>query len=173
MIITTRADDSFRISYGPDYDNITTMDDFQIALEVQLPFSELILSRLKTIETRAYPLPEKLLGTKIMLLESQAVSSSSLSSSLGDVILGSDESVKIVGYIIVDNIVEYNTYEQWDTDRARTCVDRSSKFEYKGDPDERRWGWNIQEAKRFDDGHPLPTAGFQRIYRSFFRIGQI
>jgi hypothetical protein len=36
----------------------------KFALEVQQPFSGYILSGKKTIETRAYPLPEELIGAR-------------------------------------------------------------------------------------------------------------
>ena len=42
------------------------------ALEVQAPYSAHILAGRKTVETRAYPLPEALLGRPVLLVESAA-----------------------------------------------------------------------------------------------------
>jgi hypothetical protein len=53
-------------------ESLFTPETRHYGLELQLPFSELLLSGTKTIETRAYPLPSTLLYRHILIIEAPA-----------------------------------------------------------------------------------------------------
>ena len=146
------------------------ISDLTVALEVQKPFSTLILSGLKSIETREYPLIDCLLGSKIMLLQSSDSShSSSLQSMIGPetTISGSDGGVEIIGHITISECYEYQDWEHWDRERPLHQVSRASKFEMENKGALRRYGWKISTYEAYEVSEKFTL---RRAYRSLFKV---
>ena len=145
--------------------------DLSVALEVSLPFSELILCRIKSVETRAYPIAQCLIGVKILLLQSPE--NTSLQSSLGNLIPssadGTHDGLVVIGSIVVSECYQYRDWNHWDSEREQHQVPKDSKFEMKeGDDDcASRWAWKIAEAEPL---HEFARPALSRVYRSVFRI---
>ena len=146
--------------------------DLSIALEVSLPFSELILRRVKSVETRVYPIAQCLIGVKILLLQSQE--NTSLQSSLGNLIPssadGTHDGLVVIGSIVVSECYQYRDWNHWDSEREQHQVPKDSKFEMKeGDREDcaPRWAWKIAEAVPL---HDFARPALSRVYRSVFRI---
>jgi hypothetical protein len=67
------------------------------ALEVQTPFSTLILTGTKDIETRNYELPPYLADKDVYILESNGSDTVAGVSGIGDIIAAGQEGLRIVG----------------------------------------------------------------------------
>ena len=86
-------------------------EEHKFGLEMQHPWSKLLLDGKKSIETRAYDLPKALIGKRIEILQSQPGEDGV--SSLGNVIdcgltsSNSSSIVKRVGWCIFDRVILY------------------------------------------------------------------
>ena len=107
------------------------------ALEVQQPWSELILSGSKTIEVRTYPLPPDLVRQKLWILQSPSNSKEGVSS-LGNVIetASIDTSTldqdfeenrpKLVGWMIISSVKVYRNAESFHNEEKMHLVPKES-----------------------------------------------
>ena len=125
------------------------------ALEVQFPYSRLILNGKKSIETRSYPLPDDLRGTRIFLLES--LPGEDGVSRLGDNIAGSQEGLSLVGEIFISKFKEYVSENEWGSDRGEHMVPKESIYEWAPTESGRRYGWIIERVVPYEIALPVPT----------------
>jgi hypothetical protein len=95
-------------------------------LEVQAPYSQLILNGRKCIETRAYPLSLELINVKILLCESQAGENGI--SCIGDVVYEAQEGIMMIGEIFVSYCKEYKSQDEWDSEREKHQVPEGSSY---------------------------------------------
>jgi predicted transcriptional regulator len=129
-----------------------------LILEVQSPFSQLILSGKKNIETRAYPLPLELIGIKILLCESQAGENGI--SCIGDEVDKAKEGIKIVGEICISHCKEYKSQDEWDSERENHRVPEGSSYGWSPTEEGRRYGWIIDKVVTYEN--PLPVPAMRR-----------
>lgn len=155
-----------------------------IALEVQRPFSHMILTGLKTIETRNYELPSDLIGVPIILLESNPppTGTTQTISSLPDVISETNaESFGLVflGSVIFTSCFEYTDKDAWENDRDKHKVPLGSPFDYNPNPNPnpssgvRKFGWVVDVSKTVvftPKDAETRVAGLARKFRSIFEI---
>jgi hypothetical protein len=140
----------------------------EVGLEVQQPFSQLLLAGTKTIETRAYSLPAALLGRPITLIETpQGVARQS---SLGNA--DSKPDAKVIGTITFSECFAYTVPEQWQTDEARHCVLPSSAYAWNGESP--IFGWVVDPASDAIVASPCPQPAppIRRIFRSLFEVAR-
>ena len=128
------------------------------ALEVQFPFSALILSGEKTIETRAYPLPTSLHGVGILLCESS--SGADCVSSIGDSVAAAQAGLSLIGEVFFSSSKEYKSQAEWDTDREKHKVPKESKYEWAPTEIGIRYGWQIERVLIYTS--PLPVTAMTR-----------
>jgi hypothetical protein len=98
-------------------------------INIQAPWSNLILSGIKTVETRSYPVPRKYIGKWIALIETSGKTRPSF-------------KARIVGLIKIVESYQYNDRLEWigDYDSHRVKQD-DLLFGFRND--RRKFGWKI------------------------------
>lgn len=127
----------------------------EFALEVQLPYSRLILNGTKSIETRSYPLPDDLRGARILLCES--LPGEDGISGLGDSIAASQDGLSLVGEMFISDVKEYVSGDEWDSDRGEHMVPKESAYEWAPTESGRRYGWIIKKVISYEIALPVPA----------------
>ena len=97
-------------------------------LNIQSPWSELILTGKKTIETRGYDLPQKLLNQPVAVIETP-----------GD---SKEFKARIAGIVIFIGSIEYTNQKTWERDFKKHLV-TSSDPKFKFDPQKKKFGWLV------------------------------
>ena len=102
-------------------------------LNVQSPWSTLLINGQKTVETRSYRLPQRLEGVELALIETPGKSAKFKS--------------RIIGTITFSGCIQYLSKEQWQSDESRHKVDINDKtYGWKDKP---KFGWIVQSVKKF------------------------
>jgi len=104
-----------------------------IGLNIQTPWSTLLINGQKTVETRSYRLPQRLEGVELALIETPGKSAKFKS--------------RIIGTITFSSCFQYSSKEQWQDDNSRHKVDiNDSLYGWKDKP---KFGWIVQSVKKF------------------------
>lgn len=113
-------------------------------INIQFPISRLILSGEKTIETRTYPIPPKLISEDLVIIETPGRS-------------GAFKS-RMVGLIRFANSFEYESEPAFYRDERKHKVSRSSPWAWN--QSKGKWGWPIVNVREFREPLPLlkPTG---------------
>merc|ERR1712232_464698 len=135
-----------------------------VGLEMQRPWSQMVLMGTKRIETRRYPLPPALLGRELLLLESQEAAAQV--SSLPDLVPEGDPLVQAIGTVTFSACITYATFEEWLADEPRHCVTADSHFAWAAD--QKIFGWVVDKVAAYEV--PSPAPALQRRYRSLFQV---
>lgn len=98
-------------------------------INIQYPISRLILSGAKIIETRTYPLPKKLIGVPVLMIETPGK-------------IGSFSS-RIVAIIVFGVPFKYASERDFYRDESRHKVTRDSAWAFN--PQKGKWGWPIEQ----------------------------
>jgi hypothetical protein len=110
-------------------------------LNVQSPWSTLLINGQKTVETRSYTLPQRLEGVELALIETPGKSAKFKS--------------RIIGTITFSGCIQYSSKEQWESDESRHKVDTNdSLYGWKDKP---KFGWIVQSVKKFKNPVDPPT----------------
>jgi len=110
-------------------------------LNVQSPWSTLLINGQKTVETRSYTLPQRLEGVELALIETPGKSAKFKS--------------RIIGTITFSGCIQYSSKEQWESDESRHKVDiNDSLYGWKDKP---KFGWIVQSVKKFKNPVDPPT----------------
>ena len=149
-------------------------DDRSFGLEMQRPWSGLMLSGEKSVETRGYELPAPLLGVRVEILEPRAPGSPGVSG-LGDVLDGDQigKSVRLVGWCVFSRVIVYRDGEAFDADKDLHLVTRGSRYGWKDGETEVLYGWVVGHAVMYEEGHgssDLKLRSITRRMRSLFEI---
>lgn len=99
-------------------------------INIQYPFSQLILIKSKKVETREYPLPAHLVNVELALIETP-----------GD---GNVFKARIIGTIKFSESFKYESMASFRNDFERHLVEPASKFDWKTKP---KWGWVVSYVK--------------------------
>ena len=103
-------------------------------LNIQAPWSTLLINGQKSVETRSYRLPQRLEGVELALIETPGKS-------------GKFKS-RIIGTITFSGCIQYSSKEQWQSDETRHKVDTNNKL-YSWN-DKPKFGWVVQSVKKFE-----------------------
>lgn len=104
-------------------------------INVQFPWSRLIVSSKKTIETRHYPLPEKYKNVELALIETPGREAF---------------KAKIIAIVIFDNCFKYSSKQQWADDYDKHLVNENDKlFGYR--IDKSKWAWRIKTVSMLSE----------------------
>ena len=98
-------------------------------LNIQWPWSELLLTGKKTIETRNYPLPEWLKNQPVAIIETPGKKRK-------------DFKARIVGVIVFNDCKEYTTQKSWNADYSKHLVDPDD-LQFKFVTGLRKCGWIV------------------------------
>lgn len=163
------------------YRNQTTMDDDnnktlawqgwaeaerKFVLEMQHPFSGLVVSGKKTIETRAYPLPDALLNVKIGIMQS-AKGQDGVSALPSSFPLQKSTGLTRIGWVTFNKCIEYKSRKEFESDAEKHLVDPNSGYGWN---DERpMFGWVIHTFQKEDVTNEEGSIAVRRM-RSLFEI---
>lgn len=145
------------------------------ALEVQAPYSTLITSGRKTIETRRYALPPCLIGQSVHILESAQGCAGV--SALGDEICLDESPAQcaIIGCVVFSRCKIYTSMQEWEVDRNRHCVPTTTDaaiYNYSDTPGAAKiYGWVVAEASS-QTPSPLAARTLSRAHRSLYRYNE-
>lgn len=148
---------------NPKHQDLPNWSTGQFALEVQQPWSRLLLDRKKTVEARAYPLPKALLGRRICLLESSERDSTQSG------LLDRFQTNAIVGFVVFSEVRVYNSQEEFRSEEASHLVPETSPFGWREGTD-RLYGWKVQSVESVVAEQD--TVWVERRMRSLFEIMQ-
>jgi hypothetical protein len=116
-------------------------------LNIQWPWSRLILNGKKTVETRTYPIPRKHLGKPLAIIETAG--------SRGKKEAGINKAM-IIGLVTFKRSFPYETKKQWVEDSKRHLVPVDhTKYTYQNETT--RWGWEIDTVKILKQPKPAPS----------------
>jgi hypothetical protein len=105
-------------------------------LNIQTPWSELLINGVKTVETRSYPLPEKYVGEEIALIETPG--------------RYGRFKARIIGTITFSHSFKYPDQKAWQDDHNRHCVAIDDPI-YNWKDDKPKYGWVVCSVNKFDE----------------------
>lgn len=103
-------------------------------LNIQIPWSTLLINGTKSVETRSYPLPKKYIGEELALVETPGESRSFKS--------------RIIGTITFSHSFKYPDEQSWKSDYLRHGVGCSNNM-YSWD-DKPKYGWVVSNIRKYD-----------------------
>lgn len=116
-------------------------------LNIQWPWSELLLSGKKRVETRSYALPEKLKGVELAVIETAGPR-------------GKKEAgihkARIIGTIVFESSFRYKNKKEWLADRGRHLVSQDDSL-YGFKSEKQKWGWVVKSFTKLDKPAPAPS----------------
>lgn len=116
-------------------------------VNIQAPWSELIVSGKKKVETRSYPLPKKFENQPLAVIETP----------------GPKKLVpkaRIIGVVVFSSSILYSNEQHWKSDHKRHLVDTNDP-QFKFNPSKPKYGWVISFSHRFSQ--PLPPPKLRGI----------
>jgi hypothetical protein len=111
-------------------------------LNIQAPWSNLLIDGLKTVETRTYALPKKYEGVELAVVETPGKSAKFKS--------------RIIGTITFSHSFQYPDKESWKGDYQRHKVEEDDR-DYGWDENKSKYGWVVSDIKKFEEVIPPPT----------------
>jgi len=110
-------------------------------LNIQIPWSTLLINGDKSVETRSYHLPEKYVGVELALIETPGK-------------YGRFKS-RITGTITFSHSFQYPDKQSWVDDYNRHKVEEVDKF-YSWNPNKPKYGWVVSDIVKFDEPIDAP-----------------
>ncbi len=114
-------------------------------LNIQWPWSELLINGSKSVETRGYPLPKKYIGVELAIIETAGPRGRREAGI---------EFARIIGTVVFEESFEYVSREKWEKDRKRHRVSVDDPL-FKYDPRVKKFGWVVKKVTRLP--RPLPA----------------
>ena len=110
-------------------------------INIQTPWSSLLINGAKSVETRSYPLPRKYEGVELALIETPGKSRNFKS--------------RIIGTITFSHSFIYPDKQSWIDDYNRHKVDINDPvYSWNNKP---KYGWVVSNIVKFDDYIDPPT----------------
>ena len=104
-------------------------------INIQTPWSALLINEVKSVETRSYPLPEKYVGEEIALIETPG--------------RYGRFKARIIGTITFSHSFKYPDQRAWGDDYNRHCVAVDDPI-YNWKDDKPKYGWVVSKVTKFD-----------------------
>jgi len=105
-------------------------------LNIQIPWSSLLINGEKSVETRSYPLPKRLEGVELALIETPGK-------------YGRFKS-RIIGTITFSHSFQYPDKQSWTDDYNRHKVEENDKS-YNWNEDKKKYGWVVSNITKFEN----------------------
>ena len=138
------------------------------ALEIQQPWSDLLLKRKKSIEVRAYPLPISLLQRKVYILgSSTGVAGKSLISNIFT--LKNSCDVKIVGWVVFESVKEYRSAVEFSADEDLHLVSPNDPFGWNPEKTSVLFGWRVSQVEYLNEAEENFEVAVRKM-RSLFQL---
>jgi hypothetical protein len=106
-------------------------------INIQAPWSQFLISGVKTVETRSYPLPKRLEGVELALVETPGKSRKFKS--------------RIIGTITFSHSFKYRNETEWNNDRVRHKVEGHNGVDFDWSNDKPKYGWVVSKITRLDN----------------------
>jgi hypothetical protein len=103
-------------------------------INIQWPWSRLILSGEKTVETRHYPIPQKYIGQPLAIIETPGPKKE-----------GSPRRSQIIGVVVFSTCFAYTSENKWKSDKRRHLVP-GNHAQFSFDKEKTKWGWEIESV---------------------------
>ncbi len=110
-------------------------------INIQAPWSQLLINSDKCVETRSYALPDKYVGEELLLIETPGKNGSF--------------KARIIGTIIFSHSFKYNSSQEWSGDYNRHRVEQDSVFGWNEDKD--KYGWVVSDVVKFEEYIEAPS----------------
>jgi hypothetical protein len=111
-----------------------------IGINIQSPWSQLLINSDKCVETRTYVLPEKYEGEELALIETPGKNGKF--------------KARIIGTITFSHSFKYNNEKEWISDYNRHLVSEDNEFGWNKNKD--KYGWVVAEVVKFDIPYDAP-----------------
>ncbi|MGE3263119.1 MAG: hypothetical protein AB7K68_15160 [Bacteriovoracia bacterium] len=115
-------------------------------INIQWPWSRLIVDGSKTVETRRYPIPSHYLEVPLAIIETPGPKGKSEAQIL---------KAQVVGIVCFKRSFRYSTAADWRDDFKRHQVSADSQFRF--DSKKETWGWEIMSVTKFAKPYPAPS----------------
>lgn len=106
-----------------------------VGINIQSPWSGLLINGMKSVETRTYPLPKKYEGVELALIETPGK-------------IGRFKS-RIIGTITFSHCFKYPDEQAWKDDYNRHKVEETDR-NYRWDNNKPKYGWVVSNIRKFD-----------------------
>lgn len=113
-------------------------------INIQWPWSDLLLSGKKSVETRTYKMPDKYIGKDLALIETPGPNGLEKAGI---------EKARIVGVIRFSNSFKYKSKAEWMRDKDRHLVGPNDPL-FGWNSDKEKWGWVVESVRRI---HQAPA----------------
>lgn len=115
-------------------------------VHIQWPWSQLILSGKKVVETRGYPIPHKHLGKPLALIETAGP--------LGKA-RGGIKSASIIGIVVFSECYRYESRAAWLRERKKHRVP-ATDTQFGFDEHKQKWAWVVERVEILKEPKPAP-----------------
>ncbi len=131
-------------------------------LNVQYPFSQLILSGAKSIEARRYPLGHRSgsianAGEELFLIETPGARNSNGAVLDGLAIGPPPRKAQVIGTVSFDASTAYANRSAWEGDRRRHRIRETGHYDWDGTG--AMHAWHVARVRRFNDPVDAGTKG--------------
>lgn len=106
-----------------------------IGLNIQAPWSILLINGQKSVETRSYRLPQRLEGVELAIIGTPGKSAKFKS--------------RIIGTITFSHSFKYPDKESWKGDYQRHRVEEDDR-DYGWNENKPKYGWAVSDIKKFE-----------------------
>lgn len=127
-------------------------------INIQWPWSRLLLEGKKTIETRGYPLPERLQGQWLAVIETPGPKGKKEAGI---------EKAQVIGLIKFSGSKQYLSAKSWQMDFRRHLVAKEDPL-YAFDPSKPKYGWVVEHVLTTPRQSPPKSRGI--VYSKPFRV---
>ena len=104
-------------------------------INIQWPWSELLLEGKKTIETRSYPLPKRLENVEMAIIETPGPKGKSKAGI---------KSARVIGTITFRTSKQYTSQKAWLADQKKHLVNPNDpQFKYTANKE--KWAWYVNK----------------------------
>ena len=114
------------------------------AVNIQYPWSELILKGDKRIETRGYPIPKHYVGQDLLIIETPGMSKAGPS------------KAEVVGVVVFGECFKYETKYDWLIDADEHLVPQGHPI-FGFSKNAEKWGWRVKSCRRLAKRQSAPT----------------
>lgn len=113
-------------------------------VNIQWPWSRLIVEGKKTVETRTYSLPKKYIGQELAIIETPGPHGK----------WQGINKAQIIGTVIFEKTFRYD-YKTWKSDHLRHFVFPDDP-QFKWNDKNEKWGWVVSKVNLFKEPLPAP-----------------
>ena len=109
------------------------MNSSTSGINIQYPWSQLLVNGEKVIETRSYPIPEKFIGKPLAIIQTPGKFKNEV------------EKTMIIGLIYFKHSKQYRSKKEWLSDYKNHLVKKDDPL-YGWSKTKEKWGWVVEKV---------------------------